>query len=140
MKLEMIVNADNMTKEDLRAFIQTIREWELRTPKSQIVGILFNTDPQMSSQETADIFRGIFPEYKHLVEIGKPELAEKGLHVTVEPTEGSTLRLGWRGISVDGELIGTVDELTMSFGEVGEADIKKLQEANVIQLVKIAKG
>ena len=140
MRVKMVVNAEGMTKADLRAFIQKIREWELTTPKSQIVGILFDTDPQMSSQEEADIFRGIFPEFKHLVELPKPEHPEEGLHVTVAQTEGSMLRLGTRGITVDGELIGTCDELILSIGEAGETELKKLQEAHVIQLVKIAKG
>lgn len=139
MKVKMILNADNMTKADLRAFIQKIREWELKTPKSQIVGILFDTDPQMSSQESADIFRGIFPEFKHLAEIPGPVKPEEGLHVTVAPDEGSVLRLGTRGIIVDGELIGTCNELTLSIGEAGETELKKLQEAHVIQLVKIKK-
>lgn len=140
MRVKMILNAENMTKADLRTFIQKIREWELMTSRSQIVGILFDTDPQMSSQESLDIFRGIFPEFKHLVEIEGPVKPEEGLHVTVAPTEGSMLRLGTRGITVDGELIGTCDELALSIGEAGETELKKLQEAHVIQLVKIAKG
>ena len=140
MRVKMILNAENMTKADLRTFIQKIREWELMTPRSQIVGILFYTDPQMSSQEEADIFRGIFPEFKHLVEIPGPVKPEEGLHVTVAPDEGSILRLGSRGIVVEGELIATIEEMTLTICEADEEALKKLREAREIHLVRVRKG
>lgn len=140
MRVKMILNAENMTKADLRAFIQKIRTWELMTPRSQIVGILFDTDPQMSSQESLDIFRGIFPEFQHLVEIPGPVKPDEGLHVTVAPTEGSVLRLGSRAIRIKGEVVGSCEEMTLSIGEASEADIKRLQEADTIQLDKIRRG
>ena len=126
MKVKIVLNADNMTKEDLRSFIQKVREWELLTPRAQIDALLLDTDPQMSSIEALDIFKGIFPEFKHLVEVPQES--------------GSTLRLGERGIAIDGVLIGSCHELTLSIGAAGEAELTKLREAQTIQLVKIAKG
>ena len=140
MKVKMILNAENMTKEDLRRFIQVIREWELKTPKSTIVGILFDTDPQMSSPESADIFRGIFPEFNHLVEIPGAIKPEEGLHVTVAPVEGNILCLGSRAISIKGALVGYCEEMTLSIGEASQADIKSLQEADILQLVRVRRG
>lgn len=126
MKVKMIVNADNMTREDLRAFIQRIREWELTTKRGDIVGILIDTDPQMSSAEAKDIFKGIFPEFKHLVDIPR--------------VQGSDIRLGKRDLAVKGEVIGTVEEVTLTLCEASEEDIRKLEGAQTIQLVKISKG
>ena len=126
MEVKIVLNITNMNKEDIRAFVQMIREWELRTPRAQIAGVLFDTNPQITGAEAKDIFNGIFPEFKHLVEMPQQE--------------GSVLRLGTRGISVDGELIGTCDELTLSIGEAGETELKKLQEAHTIKLVRISKG
>jgi len=132
MNVKMMLNAENVSKEDLRAFIQKIREWELRTPRTIIVGILFDTDPQMSSAEVRDILQGVFPEFKNL-EI-------RGPYNPDEVCDGSLLRLGCRAITVDGELIGTCQELTLSMGAATGEQIKDLQEAESIALVKILEG
>ena len=126
MNVKIVINTHETTKEDIRAFVQMIREWELRTPKSSIVGVLFETDPEITSAEAKVIFEGIFPEFEHLVEI--PD------------TQTQLLRLGTRAITVEGKLVGTCDELTLSIGEANEEDIKKLQEAEAIALVRIRRG
>jgi len=115
-----------MNKEDIRALVQMIREWELRTPRAEIAGVLFDTNPQITSDEAKEIFEGIFPEFEHLVEI---------------PTsKAQLLRLGVRGIAVGGKLVGTCDELTLSIGEATEEEMRELQEAQTISLVKMVKG
>lgn len=126
MKAEVVLNFENVSKEDLRAFMQLIREWELRTPEATNIGAFFKTDPEMSSEETMDIFRSIYPEFKTLVEI--PRAKE------------SVLRLGNRAIVVDGELIGTCTELALTIGESGQEDVEKLQGAHTIGLVRMPKG
>ena len=126
MNVKVVINVKEMTKDDIRDFVQMIREWELRTPKATICGVLFETNPEITSEEAKRIFEGVFPEFEHLVEIpgGQAQL----------------LRLGARGISVGGKLVGTCDELTLSIGEASEEEIKRLQEAEAIALVKIHKG
>ena len=126
MNVKIVINAQKTTKEDIRAFVQLIREWELRTPESSIVGVLFETDPEITSEEAKEIFEGIFPEFQHLVE--------------VPGVQTQLLRLGARGITVEGKLVGTCDELTLSIATATEEEVKRLQEAEAIALVRIRKG
>jgi len=126
MKVKIVLNITNMNKEDIRALVQMIREWELRTPMAEIAGVLFDTDPEITSDEAKEIFEGIFPEFEHLVEI--------------PASKAQLLRLGVRGIAVGGKLVGTCDELTLSIGEATEEEMRELQEAQTISLVKMVKG
>ena len=126
MNVKVVINVKEMTKDDIRDFVQMIREWELRTPKATICGVLFETDPAITSEEAKRIFEGVFPEFEHLVEIpgGQTQL----------------LRLGSRGIAVGGKLVGTCDELTLSIAEASEEEMKALQDAENISLVRMHKG
>jgi len=126
MNVKIVINSQETTKDDIRDFVQMIREWELRTPRSSITGVLFETDPEITSQEAKKIFEGIFPEFEHLLEIPK--------------TKTQMLRLGSRGITIEGELVGTCDELSLSIGEASEKEIKRLEEAEAIVLVRIRRG
>jgi len=126
VEVKIVINAKNTSKEDIRSFVRMIREWELRTPHATIVGVLFETNPEMTMEEAKEIFEGIFPEFEHLVEIPKGK--------------GQLLRLGTRGVAVEGKLIGTCDELSLSIGEATEEEMQKLQEAQTISLVRIRKG
>ena len=126
MNVKIVINVKETTKDDIRAFIQMIREWELRTPRANICGVLFETDPEITSAEAKAIFEGIFPEFEHLLEIPK--------------TKTQLLRLGSRGITIKGELVGTCDELSLSIGEASEEEIKRLEEAEAIVLVRIRGG
>ena len=126
MEVKIVLNITSVNKEDVRAFVQMIREWELRTHSAQIDGVLFHTNPQITSAEAREIFEDIFPEFKHLVEI--------------PASKAQLLRLGVRGIVVGGKLVGTCDELTLSIGEASDEEIRELQKAHVIGLVRIQKG
>ena len=126
MKVKIVINVKETTKDDIRDFVQMIREWELRTPKATICGVLFETDPEITSEEAKAIFEGVFPEFEHLVEI--------------PASKAKLLRLGSRLITVEGKPIGTCDELTLSIGEATEEEMQKLQETNCIALVKMVKG
>lgn len=126
MEVKIVINVKNVSKEDIRSFIQMIRDWELRTPRATIVGVLFETDPEITTAEAKELFEGIFPEFEHLVEIPK--------------SKAQLLRLGARGVAVEGKLVGTCDELTLSIGEATEEEMQKLQEAQTISLVRIRKG
>lgn len=126
MKVKIVINVKETTKDDIRDFVQMIREWEMRTPKAIICGVLFETDPEITSEEAKEIFEDIFPEFKHLVEI--------------PASKAQLLRLGTRGVAVDGKLMGTCDELTLSIGEATEEEMRDLQEAQTISLVKMVKG
>ena len=126
MEAKIVINVRETDKDDIRAFVQMIREWELRTPKSSIYGVLFETFPELTSMEAKAIFERIFPEFEHPVEIAA--------------SKTQLLRLGSRGITVEGKLVGTCDELTLSIGEATEEEMKRLQEAHVICLVRIQKG
>lgn len=126
MDVKIVVNAKGANKEDIRSIVQMIRSWELQTHEAEIVGVLFDADPQITTAEAKEIFEGIFPEFERLVELPKPK--------------GNLLRLGARGVTVEGELLGTCDELTLSIGEATEEEMQKLQEATTICLVKIGKG
>ena len=62
MNVKIVINAKETTKDDIRSLIQMMREWELKTPKSTIVGVLFDTDPKITSEQAKAIFEGIFSE------------------------------------------------------------------------------
>ena len=126
MNVKVVINCQETTQDDIRAFVQMIREWELKTPRSSITGVLFETDPEISSAEAKAIFEGVFPEFEHLLEI--------------PASKAKLLRLGARLLTVEGQPIGTCDELTLSIGEASEEEIEKLQETNCIALVKMNKG
>jgi len=126
MNVKVVINVLETSKEDIRDFVQMIREWELRTPQATICGVLFDTDPEITTAEAKAIFEGIFPEFEHLVEI--------------PAARAHLLRLGARGITVEGKLVGTCDELTLSIAEASEEEIKRLQDAQAIALVRIQKG
>ncbi|KKM22398.1 hypothetical protein LCGC14_1625700, partial [marine sediment metagenome] len=38
MNVKVVINVEETTKDDIRAFVQMIRDWELRTPRSNITG------------------------------------------------------------------------------------------------------
>jgi len=126
LNVKVVINCQETTQDDIRAFVQMIREWELKTPRSSITGVLFETDPEISSAEAKAIFEGVFPEFEHLLEI--------------PASKAKLLRLGARLLTVEGQPIGTCDELTLSIGEASEEEIEKLQETNCIALVKMNKG
>jgi len=126
MNVKVVINVKETSKEDIKTLVQMIREWELKTPQATICGVLFDTDPEITSEEAKQIFEGIFTEFEHLVEI--------------PPARAPLLRLGARGITVEGKLVGTCDELTLSIDEASEEDIKRLQDAQAIALVRIQKG
>jgi len=126
MNVKVVINCQETTQDDIRAFVQMIREWELRTPKSSITGVLFETDPEISSAEAKAIFEGVFPEFEHLVEI--PD------------SKAKLLRLGTRLITIEGQPVGTCAELTLSIGEASEEEMQRLQDTNCIALVKMNKG
>ena len=126
MFVKILFSADDLEKADIREFIRVVRDWELRTPKAEVVGVLFETDPQISSEEAKELFSGIFRETEHVLEIPS--------------TDPSLIRLGQRGLTVDGKLIGTVDELTLSIGAASPEDLASLENAQTIGLVKINRG
>ena len=126
MKVKIVINTQETTKDDIRALVKLIREWELRTPRTSIVGVLFETDPAITSAEAKEIFEGIFPEFEHLVEI--PE------------SKAQVLRLGNRGIAINGKIVGTCDEMTLSIGAASPEEIQQLQEAEMIALLKMNRG
>lgn len=126
MNVKIAIKVKGTTKDDIRDFIKMIREWELRTPRATIDGVLFDTDPEMSTAEAKEIFEGIFPEFERMMEL--------------PATKSQILRLGSRGITIGGKLVGTCDEMTLSIGEASEEDLKQLQEAHAISLVRINRG
>ena len=126
MQVKIVLNVKEMEKADIREFIRMIRDWELRTPKAEVVGLLFETDPEVSSEEANEIFKGIFGEFEQVVEIPS--------------TKPSFIRLGTRGVTVDGRLVGTCEELTLSLGAASPEDLENLENANTIGLVKIRNG
>ena len=126
MFVKIVFSANDLEKVDIREFIRLVREWELRTPKAEVVGVFFETDPPISSEEAQELFAGIFREFEHVLE--------------VPVTDPCLIRLGQRGVTVDGKLMGTVDELTLSLGAASPEDLENLENAKTIGLVKINRG
>ncbi|KKL18488.1 hypothetical protein LCGC14_2475030 [marine sediment metagenome] len=126
MFVKIVFSANDLEKPDIREFIRLVREWELRTPKAEVVGVFFETDPQITSEEAKELFTGIFRESEHVLE--------------VPSTDPSFIRLGQRGVTVNGKLIGTVSELTLSLGAASPEDLDSLENAQTIGLVKINRG
>ena len=126
MQVRIVLTVNEMEKPDIRDFIGMIREWELRTPSSDIIGVFFETDPEISTQEAREIFQGIFPEFEHLVEI--------------PATTPTVIRLGSRGVTADGRLVGACEELSLSIGSATAEEVQELENADTICLVRIRKG
>jgi hypothetical protein len=126
MNVEMVFKAKNLGKEELRGLLQKIREWELSTPRTELDGFTFTTEPQMSQEETMELFEGISPKYKNVVSFPLPENA--------------VVCLGDRAVVVKGEMVGTCEELTLTIGAAPDELVKQVQEANEITLVRMAKG
>jgi len=126
MNVKVVINVKEMTKDDISDFVRMIREWELRTPKATICGVLFETNPEITSEEAKRIFEGVFPEFEHLVEI--------------PGSQAQLLRLGARGITLQGKLVGTCDELTLSIAAATDEEMKALQDAETISLIRMKKG
>ena len=133
MFVKILFSANDLEKADIREFVRLVRDWELRTPKAEVVGIMFETEPQLSSEETKELFAGIFHNYEHVLE-------SSPIDAPPAPSDPSFLRLGDRGLTVDGKLLGTVSELTLSIGVASAEDLERLLEANTIGLVKINRG
>lgn len=123
MAVTIIINGKQVTQADIRHFIQKVREWELTTPKGEIEGIKIQTDPQLSPDEVKAIFRGVFQEFKDMVE--------------VPVKDPGHLRLGRRAVCIEGIPIGLVQEMELSIGASTDEVNQKLQQANIIQLVKV---
>lgn len=126
MNIKIVFSAKDTTKEDLRAFVTMVKEWELRTPKATVTGVLFVREKEISNEDASAIFEGIYPEFENLID------------APVGPDQ--MLRLGSRGIVIDGKLVGTCGDLSLTLEAAGEADIEALQEAKTISLVRMAKG
>ncbi len=126
MFVKIVFSANDLEKADIREFIRLVREWELRTPKAEVVGVFFETDPPITSEEAKALFSGIFREAEHVL--------------TIPSTDPSLIRLGQRGVTVDGKLMGTCDELTLSIGAASPEDLESLEHAQTIGLVKINRG
>lgn len=123
MAVTIIINGKNVTQADIRHFIQKVREWELTTPKGEIQGIKIQTDPQLSSDDVKAIFRGVFQEFKDMVEV---PVADPG-----------HLRLGRRAVCIEGVPVGVCQEMELSIGASTDEVNKKLREANIIELIKV---
>ena len=126
MNAKVLLYVQDTNKEDIRSLVQMLREWELKTPRANAVGVFFDTDPEVTSAEAKEIFEDVFPKFEHMAELRK--------------VEANLLRLGTRGVTVEGELLGTCDELTLSIGEASEEEMQKLLEAQTISLVRIGRG
>lgn len=125
MQAKIVLNVKGVSKEDITALVRMIRSWELLTPKAEIVGVLFDTAPKMEADEEREIFQGIFSDINSLKEASAPS--------------PGFLRLGQRAVTANGKLIGTCDELSLSFGDVGPEEVEALENANTIGLVKMRK-
>ena len=123
MQARIVLNVKQMTKEDITELIRAVRDWELRTPKASIVGVRCDTLPKMEAAEEREVFLPYFPDIDRLVGTSEPE--------------PGFLALGARGVVVDGKLIGTCDELSLSFGSVGLEEVTALENAETIGLVRI---
>jgi len=126
VQVRIVLTVKEMEKPDIRDFIGMIRDWELRTPSSEVVGVFFETEPEMSTQEAREIFQGIFPKFEHLMGI--------------PATTPTIVRLGSRGVTADGRLVGTCEELSLSIGSATPEEVQELENAGTICLVRIRKG
>ena len=124
MKVTMILKANELSQEDLRSLIQAIRQWGTAMP--EMATLLFDTNPQLSHEEAEALLEGL----------GLPLLAT----LEVRGALPKELRLGPRGITVGGKLIGTCDGLSLTIAEVSEEEIQEMESAQVIGLVRMARG
>lgn len=126
MNVNMELKASDLSMEDLHAFVRAIREWELLTSRTKVAGICLETDPVMSVDEGRALFEGIYDYEDATILTKKPK-----------PKAVKLLALGRRGIVVDAQLVGYCDELTLSIGESSPEELKKLQDTQIIALIKI---
>lgn len=124
-KVRMTMQASDLSKEDLRTLIQVFREWELRTPRSDVTMLLFETDPELTTEEAKEIFQGIYPPFEQQ---------------QLFPTDFRQLNLGSRSIVVGGKIVGTCDDMSLTLAEASDEDIELLANAQSISMVKMGEG
>ena len=124
MNVTMMLKADNLSLEDLRSLVQAIREWGTAMP--ELATLLFEADPPLSHEEAEDLLQGAGLPFHTTLEIrGAP------------PKE---LRLGPRGVMIEGKLVGTCDGMSLTIAEATDEEIQALEGAPVIGLVRMARG
>jgi len=126
LEIEMTFKAKNLSKAELLALLQKIREWELSNPRTELDGFTYKTEPMMSMAESAELFKGISPQFKEVLELVLPQ--------------DSLLSLGARSLIVNGEILGSVTELVLDLGGADPESIKKLREAHKIVLQRMGTG
>ncbi len=124
MKVTMILKANDLSQEDLRSLIQAIRQWGTAMP--EMATMLFDTNPQLSHEEAEALLEGL----------GLPLLAT----LEVRGALPKELRLGPRGITVGGKLVGTCDSLSLTIAEATDKEIEEMERAPAIGLVRMARG
>ena len=64
MKVELTISSRQLTREDLRQLLQSIRDCELASFPDKEIAILIEV-PELSSSECAEILTSIKPAYKY---------------------------------------------------------------------------
>jgi len=126
MEVKLEFHAKNMDKDELRLLTQKIREWELLTERTEIDTFLITTAPPLTSEEHVEMLKGVFPPFKHVDSVpldGKP-----------------VLHLGSRQVVINGHLVGICEELCLSMEDALPEHVKQLEEAQVIQLIRMGRG
>lgn len=126
MHVTLTLSARNISRDQLRALIQAIRDWEQGVGGNEPCGIRCETNPRMTVDETQKLLSEIHPDF-----------ARRAVY-RESPTR--VLRLGQRMLTVGGKLIGTCDQLSLEIAEGTAQEIEELENAQVISLVRMTKG
>jgi hypothetical protein len=129
MIVRLVISAKPVEKEEIRSLIQAIRQWEATTVCGEVAAILIQTeDEQLTQAELNGLCQGIYSfDVVRVVD---------DRHETER-----VLRLGSRGVSIDGKIIGICEGLNLIVGEdVSESEIASLQNGQTITLSRMGRG
>jgi hypothetical protein len=113
----------------VRFLVEHIRSWE-HTTHGDVIGILIETeDTRLTEAELNELCQGIYP-------LGVINAAKTQ---TDEPDR--VLRLGSRGVSIDGKLVGICEGLNLTLGkEITDAEMAALKNGQAIMLSRMGRG
>ena len=126
MEVKLMVHSKELSSEELLALLQAVRDCEMRHFKKKTIGIWIDA-PQLSAAEAKNILGKVQPPFA------------KHWELPTQPP-AKVLNLGKRMILVGNRTLGTCDEVALSIAEATGEEIRELEAAHVIGLVRMAQG
>lgn len=138
MKVNLSVKSDQLSKEDLRALLQAIRDCEKATFPDKEIYVSAEA-PELSTDEMTEILTSIKPPYDYGPVIFKyAEEQEKGEAKGYKNMRPKRFALHWPHfiVVVKDTIVGSGDNLKLTFKHALSKEVEMLRLADKIELVR----